>query len=186
MYFKEWNSVYALLDSLNARCLAPRGHSISSQPQVIRSKNHQATALKKLASDLSERCGEQEIQLVIHALIFMCDEIMLTQEHSATMRNAHKEPQRLQHAFLKINNGGEVFFTLLDKVLIEPKKYQFALEVFYFCLVQGFKGCYLDDASQLAHYTGACVTAIKANTKVRLRQQSGSLSHLDNAERREA
>ena len=60
--------------------------------------------------------------------------------------------QPLQGEFFNEKNGGETFFTYLDDNLKQIKTHPIVLEVYYFCLSDGFVGVYRDNPKKIEDY----------------------------------
>ena len=113
-------------------------------------------ALRQRIKDLIAR-GEREaqrhgipqddIEQVRFALVAFLDETILS---SNWPYRDQWIARPLQLELYERYDAGEVFFTRLEKVLAEPKRYADVLEVYYLCMTLGFKGQYqLQDQARL-------------------------------------
>ncbi|MFT6990066.1 MAG: hypothetical protein ACJASL_002044 [Paraglaciecola sp.] len=112
---------------------------------------------------------EKEWQYVQCALIFHCDETVLTQTlecranvKTKSLKFKAKWPT-LQKQLLECRNGGERFFIKLDELLTPSSELTVAIETYYFCLKQGFKGRYLQQPDILESYMQRCSKVMTSN-----------------------
>lgn len=122
------------------------------------------TNIQQCSKNLTEILPEQEVKLIMQALIFHVDETVLT----INMASRLWQKKRflwpgIQNELLLCRNGGEKFFINLNYLLKHSEDNRMALEVYYFCLKQGFKGCYFNDPEKIKRYCGQCTRAIKRN-----------------------
>ena len=118
---------------------------------------------------------------VIDALVFHCDEMVLTQKLSAvhiqqdTLEHLSRASaqlklsahwSKLQTQFSQCNHGGEMFFSNLDSLLSEPEHHLFCIEVHYFCLKQGFVGRFLAQQHVIEEYQQRCIKVLQAHTRL--------------------
>ncbi|WP_133470991.1 DotU family type IV/VI secretion system protein [Paraglaciecola marina] len=128
---------------------------------------------------ISQHLDEAELTYVVEALIFQCDETILTQklvtktcesQHAETLNHLPFLPcskwVTLQKHLLDCRTGGERFFENLEQILATENKYPFALEVYYFCLKQGFVGRYNQQSEPITEYMRHCTKAISQSTEV--------------------
>jgi type IV/VI secretion system ImpK/VasF family protein len=105
--------------------------------------------LDALERDLAARVGEPEAKRVVFPLILHLDERVLLQLPRSDKLAWH----RLQDDVLTDEAGGEVFYARLDLLLrlLGMDQQSIVLEVYYFCLADGFHGRFDDDAA-IDHY----------------------------------
>ena len=58
----------------------------------------------------------------------------------------------LQKELFQIDNAGEVFYEILDDILIKPQTPLFIYEVYYFCMRYGFRGRYEGNPVKVTEY----------------------------------
>ncbi|VVN92525.1 type IVB secretion system protein IcmH/DotU [Pseudomonas fluorescens] len=90
------------------------------------------------------------LQAYSYSLCLFMDEIVMGTAWGKHSTWSHRS---LLSAFHQENWGGEKFFTVLARMLIDADKYQHVLEVMYLCLCMGLRGKYAiqtqgDDARQ--------------------------------------
>ena len=114
--------------------------------------------------NIKSMVSEKELKYLICALIFHCDETVLTKkiaDHSIPVKNF--EWPSLQRKMINCRDGGERFFNYLDKLLQHSRDYKMAIEVYFFCLKRGFLGCYFNHPEQIQNYLNRCSEVIKRN-----------------------
>jgi type IV/VI secretion system ImpK/VasF family protein len=134
-----WDDVSALRD----RAL-PRGASGPAVSTAVldQLRDQLRGRLTTLENDLAARVGEPEAKSIVFPLILHLDEQVLSELPRCTKLSWH----RLQDDVLEDEVGGEVFYSRLDKLLQQPPDVQsIALDVYYFCLSDGFHGRFDDD-----------------------------------------
>jgi type IV/VI secretion system ImpK/VasF family protein len=154
--------------------------------------------LQTLMANISDLVGEEQSRYIIDALAFYCDETVLTQhfveiqisqetlEHQSRTTALQKLSAfwpKLQVTFCQCQDGGERFFTNLDTLLTHPTTYRFALEMYYFCLKQGFAGRFMQEVDRLEYYQAQCFKALSPLAENRLAQSSPLLSKAKNEPR---
>jgi hypothetical protein len=118
---------------------------------------------------MNSHVTEKEWGNLVCALIFHCDETVLTQtlECRANINAKGLKVKAmwptLQKQLLECRNGGERFFIKLDELLMQPCDFPVAIETYYFCLKQGFKGRYLHQPEKLQSYLEKCSDVITQN-----------------------
>lgn len=90
-----------------------------------------------------------DITKIKFVMVVFCDEMILTTKLSG---NAKERRHSLQYTLLEIDNGSELFFDKLDKLLKTSKYNINLLELYYLCLELGFQGDKLDQAQQHHYY----------------------------------
>jgi type VI protein secretion system component VasF len=119
--------------------------------------------------NISAYLSENEWEYLQCALIFHCDETVLTQtlERKANIKTKKLQFKAkwptLQKQLLECRDGGERFFSKLDELLTLSSEFPVAIETYYFCLKQGFKGQYLYQPERLEHYLKRCSKVMISN-----------------------
>lgn len=122
------------------------------------------TNIQQCRKSLAAILSEQEVKLVMQALIFHVDETVLTIKMASRLWQKKRFLwPGMQKELLQCRNGGEKFFINLNHLLKHSEDNRMALEVYYFCLKQGFKGCYFNDPEKIKQYCVQCTRAIKRN-----------------------
>jgi len=111
-------------------------------------------------------CDTLELEKILRCLIFNTDERVLT---SVDVSNGFHailiDWPKLQEEWFNTRCGGDEFFEDLNTVLADENQYPFAIEIFYFILKSGFKGCYLNKPDILSSLLISCADAICAKQK---------------------
>lgn len=166
LYFSTQEQHYSKIRSLLAlNQLADTTEANSPDQEQMKNKHKEMLSLYRDALDNIQQCrknlalilSEKEIKFVIQALIFHVDENVLT------IKMANKLWPGMQQELLQCRNGGEKFFINLNYLLKDSENHRMALEVYYFCLKQGFVGCYFNDPEKIKQYCVQCTRAIKRN-----------------------
>jgi len=103
--------------------------------------------LQLLREFLSHRLTEREVYYCLFPIVIYTDELV----HSAIGQRS-KTWAPLQQELYEIDNGGELFYTLVDTLLGKSETLPLIFEVFYFCLRDGFVGALENNAVRLEEY----------------------------------
>lgn len=116
----------------------------------------------------SRGCSAEDVKQVISAVVFFLDESVLTSRNPVFI-NWPRKP--LQEELFGHQLGGEVFFQELQKTLTRNDSQDTAdlLEVYYLCLLLGFKGRYA---------AGGDLRSIMAATQEKIRRIRGPIGAL--------
>lgn len=174
LYFSAQELAYAKISALceslqtidiDDEDILPEGATITGAAELSPIYQEMIKNIQQCQQKLASLIAEKEIAYLINALIFHCDERVLTTKivNKLLLKNKFAWPC-LQQKLVQCRNGGEFFFTHLDELLLHPDAYPLALEVYYFCLKQGFRGCYFRDPEKIKRYLAHCTRAIKQNT----------------------
>jgi hypothetical protein len=161
--------ITAVCESLQAididnEYLPPEGATITGVAKLLPIYQEMIENIQQCQHNLTALMTEKELTYLISALIFHCDERVLTTKiiYKLLLKNRFVWPC-LQQQLVQCRNGGERFFNHLDELILQPLAYPLALEVYYFCLKQGFRGCYFRDPEKIKRYLAHCTRAIKQN-----------------------
>jgi type VI secretion system protein ImpK len=107
--------------------------------------------------------GVGDVQEVKFALVAFLDETILDPETDFPLRTQWEQnPLQLEH--FNEHLAGVKFFEKLDRMLLDPERYVDVLEVYYLCLLLGYKGKYtlylLEE--QLQEVTGKVADRLRA------------------------
>jgi type IV/VI secretion system ImpK/VasF family protein len=105
------------------------------------------TTLSDLRSLLLERLAEHDVYYTLFALVVYSDELV-----GRATRGASERWEPLQSEFYEIENGGELFYQVLDERVRDSDTHPLVLETFYFCLLDGFSGMHQPGSRRLAEY----------------------------------
>jgi type VI protein secretion system component VasF len=103
--------------------------------------------LQWLRVQLSDALPEHEVHYVLLPLVIYTDELMTSIGRG---QSARWEP--LQSELYEIDNGGELFFTILEEHLRKSETHPLIFQMFYFCLSDGFVGMCESDMRKLDEY----------------------------------
>ncbi|MDD9939856.1 MAG: DotU family type IV/VI secretion system protein [Myxococcales bacterium] len=114
--------------------------------------------LDGLKGKLSEVLNEREVYYTLFPIVIFCDELLYDVTEGAKrfgpirdeMQRDVEEDERLQWVPLQrelyeIENGGEVFYALIDSLVRKEDTEPLVFQVFYYCLNDGFQGIHLND-----------------------------------------
>ncbi len=140
-----------------------------------------AKSLEECQKQLTPLLTKMELKYLLCALIFHCDETVLTKKLPTNrLIPTLCEWPGLQKKMLHCRDGGERFFNHLDKLLQHSRDYKMAIEVYYFCLKQGFVGCYFNDPKKIQYYLTRCAEVITKNVRLRAHVVRGAGSEYKN------
>lgn len=100
-----------------------------------------------LKGQLAEALSEHEVHQVLFPIVIHFDELVRLVSREAATR---WEP--LQSELYDVENGGELFYEQLEERLRRTDTAPIVLEVFYFCLRDGFQGVHQGDPKKIAEY----------------------------------
>ena len=109
--------------------------------QEIRSR------LSVLKSRLGEVLTEREVYYTMFPIIVYVDELV----QLATRGRAAAWPP-LQRELYDVDNGGELFYTIIETLLKREETSPLIFETFYFCLSAGFLGQYQSEPAKIEEY----------------------------------
>ena len=172
LYFSALENTYKKMLEMSAQdLLVSDDDTLDCMPLYQEIANN----LKECKKNLTPLIPEKALMYLMSALIFHCDETVLTKKltQSLCIRNDNGPNNRLQivqsqwptlqKQFLHCRNGGERFFFYLEELLEHSDKYSIVVEVYYFCLKQGFKGCYLHKQELLERIRQRCAQVIRTS-----------------------
>ncbi len=106
------------------------------------------TQLDFLKTTLDEHFSERDCYLTLFPVVAQIDELIQT-NYLQTMQTSWP---LLQKELFQIENAGNVFYEILDDILLKPQTPIFIYEVYFFCLSYGFRGCYLNKPVKIVEY----------------------------------
>lgn len=131
----------ALAKDLAFREENPNGANLVALREQIRKR------LLKLKARFAEVLTERESLYAAYPIVIYFDELVQLGSRGAATR---WEP--LQSELYDIDNGGEKFFELLDDGLMKQETHPLILEIYYFCLADGFLGMHMNDLKRIEEY----------------------------------
>jgi type VI protein secretion system component VasF len=133
---------------------APSGDSVRTvvmamtQSSLENLRREINSSIDKLQATLNSELTENEVHQILLPLVIHCDELVLRRlppQDRPTWR-------MLQNERYKINDGGDVFYQLIEERLLKADTPVLTFEVLYFCLRDGFVGRFESDPSKIAGY----------------------------------
>ena len=148
---------------------ADEGAGLASD-DLVAIRSELRTQLDFLKATLSEQYSERDTYLILFPIVAQIDEVVL----SHYLGRVHSGWPSLQKELFQIDNAGEVFYEILDDILLKPQTPLFIFEVYYFCLNYGFRGRYQDNPVKIKTYM--------KNISVKLEQDELVLAALEEDE----
>lgn len=124
----------------DAQILDEHPHGID----LVEVRSDVRSRIKELKRLLAASLSEREVHHVLFPVVVFSDEFFLKATMGGT---AQWEP--LQSELYEVENGGEMFYEKLDTLIMKDDTHPFVLEVYYFCLSDGFVGMYEDDQARI-------------------------------------
>jgi type IV/VI secretion system ImpK/VasF family protein len=115
---------------------------------LVNVRSELRTKLDFLKAALEEQYSERDTYLVLFPIVAQIDELIQTNFLEAMQTSW----PLLQKELFQIDNAGEVFYEILDDILLKPQTPLFVFEVYYFCLDYGFRGRYESNPVKLTEY----------------------------------
>lgn len=107
----------------------------ASGPDLVSIRQSLRRRLGDLRVKLGETLSEHEVYHVLFPFVIHCDELL-----AAATRGAVSRWEPMQSELYEIDNGGELFYTVLEERLKQDETHPLVFETFYFCLNDGFAG----------------------------------------------
>ncbi|MCK5798642.1 MAG: DotU family type IV/VI secretion system protein [Deltaproteobacteria bacterium] len=118
-------------------------------PQKLKHLNEQLKEeLRRSRELLIAEVSEHDAYSILFPLVVTLDEIVLLRYAQADMGDW----PALQKDLFQVDQGGEVFYTLLDEALEVSHYPTLCYEVFFFCLRVGFRGRYSGNEDRISAY----------------------------------
>ena len=115
---------------------------------LVNVRSELRTQLDFLKATLEEQYSERDTYLILFPIAAQIDELIQTNFLEAMQTSW----PLLQKELFQIDNAGEVFYEILDDILLKPQTPLFVYEVYYFCLDYGFRGRYESNPVRLTEY----------------------------------
>ncbi len=148
LYIPE-NLLYAGSDEPEeAEPLQPDAGPGGTADDIVHIRAEIRTKLDFLRAALAEQYSERDTYLVLFPIVAQIDELIQTNFLRAMQTNW----PLLQKELFQIDNAGEVFYEIMDDILLKPQTPLFIYEVYYFCLRYGFRGRYESNPVKVTEY----------------------------------
>ncbi len=115
---------------------------------VVNIRTEMRTQLDFLRATVSELYSERDVYLIIFPIVAHIDELIQT----SFLREMQTGWPLLQKELFKLDNAGEVFYEIIDDILLKPQTPVFIFEIYYFCLSYGFRGRYEGNPVKVKEY----------------------------------
>jgi len=168
---EDW--LYASSDDLQQGVEVPQADSDISgrtSDDIVQIRAELRTKLDFLRATLEDQYSERDTYLVLFPIVAQIDELIQTN----FLRAMQTSWPLLQKELFQIDNAGEVFYEILDDILLKPQTPIFIYEVYYFCLRYGFRGRYESDPVK--------VTGYLKKLQARLKQEALPIPHAETEE----
>lgn len=153
-----WKAIQLLFERVN-RSVDTIKIQEDQDPEGNDEPSYEELDLVKVRSDIREQfdqlrstliayLSEQECYQVLFPLVVYFDEQVQAKVFKGRKLNWHL----LQKELYEVDNGGELFYNILDSILRKPQTSQLIFEVNFFCLKHGFLGKYVDDPIRIKKY----------------------------------
>ena len=109
-----------------------------------------------LKARLAEALSDHDVYYALFPIVVYADELVM-----GVTRGEASRWEPLQSELYDVGNGGELFFSILDERLREDETHPLILEVFYFCLSDGFVGMYQGDTKKIEDYQARIADRIR-------------------------
>ena len=109
-----------------------------------------------LRGKLAEVLAEHEVYYVLFPFVVYCDELVST----AATRGAASRWESMQSELYEIDNGGELFYQILEERLKQSETHPLVFEIFYFCLLDGFTGTHQPGSNKIQEYKALLLARI--------------------------
>jgi type IV/VI secretion system ImpK/VasF family protein len=114
---------------------------------IVALRSEIRSRLTLLKSRLGEVLTEREVYYTVFPIVVYVDELV----QIATAGRASDWPP-LQRELYDVDNGGELFYTIIETLLKREETSPLIFETFYFCLNAGFLGQYQTEPAKIEEY----------------------------------
>jgi len=128
-----------------------------SSDELVKIRAELRTQLDFLKATLEEQFSERDSYLILFAVVAQIDEVI----QNRFLQKMNTAWPLLQKELFQIENAGEVFYEILDDILLKPQTPLFVKEVYYFCLEYGFRGRYGGNPVKLQEYLKKLETGLE-------------------------
>lgn len=104
-------------------------------PNLVALRSGIRERLQWLKGELAEVLTEHELHYVLLPLVIYIDELV-----TSITRGEASRWEPLQSELYDVENGGELFYALMQDHLRKSDTHPFVFQIFYFCLSDGFVG----------------------------------------------
>ncbi|HEX2734277.1 MAG TPA: DotU family type IV/VI secretion system protein [Polyangiaceae bacterium] len=137
----KWIRAVELAKDPNFRDANRDGRDLVEMRQTVRH------TFSELRTSLLDRLAEHDVYYILFPLVVYADELI-----ARATRGASERWEPLQGEFYEIENGGEMFYQVLDQRLRDAETHPLVLGTFYFCLLDGFSGMHQPSSRRITEY----------------------------------
>lgn len=142
-----WEIIGAINNLLNS--LQPLKKSVEIKViDLVEFRSKLRIELEALRELLIAQYSERDAYLVLFPLIAHCDEFI----RKSLLNSDQLNWPSFQEEFYKVDDAGDVFYDLLDDLLVKPETLPLVYEIYLFCLRDGFLGRYSVYPQTIAEY----------------------------------
>ena len=116
-------------------------------PDLVELRSRLRKRIGWLKAKLGEALTEHEVYYALFPIVVYADELVAT-----VMPGMMTRWEPLQGELYDVDNGGELFYSILEDRFRKEETPPVVFEVFYFCLSDGFLGMYAADRAKIAEY----------------------------------
>lgn len=116
-------------------------------PDLVELRARARKRIAWLKAKLAEALTEHEVYYALFPIVVYIDELV-----AGIMPGQTSRWEPLQGELYDIDNGGELFFSIIDDRLRKEETPPVVFEIFYFCLNDGFLGMYAADRQKIDEY----------------------------------
>lgn len=127
-----------------------------SLEQVVQARSRIRSQLEALRAKFSEQLSERDCYLALFPIVAHFDEMVQIRY----LKSDHRNWPPLQGELFDISDAGEVFYDILNDMMLKPQTLPFIYEVFYLCLSDGFTGRYAGNQAKVNEYLDRLKTKI--------------------------
>jgi type IV/VI secretion system ImpK/VasF family protein len=119
----------------------------ASGPDLVELRARLRKRIGWLKGKLGEALTEHEVYYALFPIVAYADELVAT-----VMPGVMARWEPLQGELYDVDNGGELFYSILEERFRKEETPPVVFEIFYFCLSDGFLGMYASDRTKITEY----------------------------------
>lgn len=125
-------------------------------PDLVMLRAQVRKRLVWLKAKFAEVLSDHDVYYALFPIVVHFDEFI-----QVSTRGEAGRWEPLQGELYDIDNGGELFFTILEDRLRQQETHPMVLEIFYYCMLDGFAGAYQQDQKKIDEYRDRLVERIE-------------------------
>ena len=111
-----------------------------------------------LKARLAEALSDHDVYHALFPIVVYTDELVM-----GVTRGGASRWEPLQSELYDVANGGELFYSILEDRLREDETHPLIIEIFFFCLSDGFLGMFQSDPKKIDEYKARLAERIRLN-----------------------